>query len=495
MESSRNNRKKRQLGGKPVDFCCEHIGKYIGSSKRRITWRFGFTNVHAAGEGKCGVDLGVEEHEVVLIWSVTSNKIKVFWNKTNSSHLLREKRTTGKVHISWESRSGEKFQILAHESKPEKKTKSSSNTSQYDLLIDGVSLFSLVYVSALNPSVVVINDDAACSEVSEVLSETSEEDSSSSSGSDEGLTSCGFRLSMAGFKPSCYPLDKIVDDLTSPSLTNTLESLRPVVTSLIPNSRDMVSRAIINAFLEDNALIPSSLEMNWLGYSSSSSSSTISSMVQTDTHIEADTLYDTTEWMNLNVQCTPLPDIEEQKRAFLQKQMDIIFKHARYERLTENAATRILLNVATLLDVPISSSIQRDTLLIWDLKEIDVQTLTETMMIHEEFHEVGVTSNRRFAFCRFASERGPLRALAAADNGKLLINGKRPQLSLIQKPSLSSDRRRTISAPYQISDQVATTNCKPILTTRKSHQRNIISIDTLLYESPPFLRLVNDVVL
>mmetsp|Transcript_104 Transcript_104/g.118 ORF Transcript_104/g.118 Transcript_104/m.118 type:complete len:489 (-) Transcript_104:220-1686(-) len=488
MESSRNNRKKRQLGGKPVHFCCEHIGKYIGSSKRRITWRFGFTNVHAAGVG-----LGVEEHEVVLIWSVMSNKIKVFWNKTKISHLLREKRTAGKVHVSWESRSGEKFQILAHESKSEKKTKSSSNTSQYDLLVDGVSLFSFVHVSALNPSVVVIDDDAACSEVSEVLSETSEEDSSSS-GSDEGQTSCGFRLSMAGFKPSCYLLDEIVDDLTSPSLTNTLESLRPVVTSLIPNSRDMVSKAIINAFLEDNALIPSSLEMNWLGCSSSSSS-TISSMVQTDTQIEADTLYDTTEWMNLNVQCTPLPDVEEQKRVFLQKQMDIIFKHARYERLTENAATRILLNVATLLDVPISSSIQRDTLMISDLKEIDVQTLTETMMIHEEFHEVGVTSNRRFAFCRFASERGPLRALAAADNGKLLINGKRPQLSLIQKPSLSSDRRRTISAPYQISDQVATTNCKPILTTRKSHQRNIISIDTLICESPPFLRLVNDVVL
>lgn len=354
----------------------------------RITRRFGFTNLHAAGEGKYGVGFGVEEHEVVLIWSVISNKIKIFWNKTNISHLLREKRTVGKVHISWESRSGEKFQISAHESKPEKKKKSSSNTSQYDLLLDGVSLFSLAHVSALNPSV-VMTDDAACSEV---LSETSSD--SSSSRSDEGHISCGFRLSMAGFKPSCHPLDEIVDDLTSPSLTNTLESLRPVVTSLIPNSHDMASRAIINAFLEDDALLPSSLELDSLG--SSSSSSTISSMVQTDTQIEADTLYDTTEWINLNVQYAPHPDIEEQKRAFLQKQMDIIFKHARYERLTENGATRILLDVATLLDVPICSSTQRNTLMIRDQNEIDVDTLTETMMVHEEFHEVGVASNRRF---------------------------------------------------------------------------------------------------
>jgi len=298
---------------------------------------------------------------------------------------------------------------------------------------------------------------------------------------------------MAGFKPSCHPLDEIVDDLTSPSLTNTLESLRPVVTSLIPNSHDMASRAIINAFLEDDALLPSSLELDSLG--SSSSSSTISSMVQTDTQIEADTLYDTTEWINLNVQYAPHPDIEEQKRAFLQKQMDIIFKHARYERLTENGATRILLDVATLLDVPICSSTQRNTLMIRDQNEIDVDTLTETMMVHEEFHEVGVASNRRFAFCRFTSDRGPLRALAAADNGKILINGKQQQLSLIQKPSLSSVRRRTISAPYQISDQIATMISKPILTTRKSHQRNTISIDTLICEIPPFLRLVNDVVL
>jgi hypothetical protein len=380
--------------------------------------RFGFTNLHAAREGKF---CRGEEHEIILIWSVVSDKVRVFWNKNNISHLFREKRTGAAarkvVNISWESRSGVKFQISAHhESKnPGGGTKTSSNHSnrntpqlppQYDFLLDDISIFSLKHVSELNPYVISIDNTVGL----EILSETSLDSSSRSEGyiSDDPETlqllqhtpDTGLRLSMAGFNSSCEFNDVVMDDLASSSLTNTLESLRPVVTSLISNSEDMVSKAIINAFLEDDALVPhssSSLGLNSMIGSSSSSSSSISSMVKTDTQIEADTLYDTTEWVNFNVICAPRPDVEEQKRAFLQKQMDIIFMHARHERLTEEAASRILLDVATLLDVPVlSSSIQRDTLIIRDLKGIDADTLIATMMVHEELHEVGVASNRRF---------------------------------------------------------------------------------------------------
>jgi hypothetical protein len=310
-----------------------------------------------------------------------------------------------------------KFQISAHLESSSKntgggRTKTHSNTQppQYDFLLDGISIFSLKHVSELNPYVISIDNTVGL----EVLSETSLDSSSKSEGyiSDDPETlqmlqhhtpDSGLRLSMAGFNSSRTFDDVVMDDLASSSLTNTLESLRPVVTSLISNSEDMVSKAIINAFLEDDALAPhsssTSLKLNLSSTmgSSSSTSSSISSMVQTDTQIEADTLYDTTEWINFNVICAPRPDVEEQKRAFLQKQMDIIFMHARHERLTEAAASRILLDVATLLDVPIlSSSIQRDTLIIRDLTGIDAETLIATMMVHEELHEVGVASNRRF---------------------------------------------------------------------------------------------------
>lgn len=409
--------------------------------------RFGFTNLHAAGEGKF---CRGEEHEIILIWSVVSDKVRVFWNKNNISHLFREKRTGAAarkvVNISWESRSGVKFQISAHhESKnPGGGTKTSSNHSnrntpqpqpQYDLLLDDISIFSLKHVSELNPYVIPIDNtststtkaiatstttqllaSSAAARGLEVLSETSL-DSSIRSALTEGYISddpetlqlsqhttpdTGLRLSMAGFNSSCELDGVVMDDLTSSSLTNTLESLRPVVTSLISNSEDMVSKAIINAFLEVDDLVPhsssSSLRLNsMMELSPCSSSSSISSMIQTDTQIEADTLYDTSEWVNFNVICAPRPDVEEQKRAFLQKQMDIIFMHARHERLTEEAASRILVDVATLLDVPVlSSSIQRDTLIIRDLKGIDADTLIATMMVHEELHEVGVASNRRF---------------------------------------------------------------------------------------------------
>ena len=87
-------------------------------------------------------------------------------------------------------------------------------------------------------------------------------------------------------------------------------------------------------------------------------------------------------------------------------------------------------------------------------------------------------------FCRFASERGPLRALAAADQGTLTLSGSRPYVSLIQ--NLTMVGRPT---PLGCSSMPR----KPTFLRRKSHQRNTISIDTSIVESPPFLRLMNEI--
>ena len=95
------------------------------------------------------------------------------------------------------------------------------------------------------------------------------------------------------------------------------------------------------------------------------------------------------------------------------------------------------------------------------------------------------------ALCRFASEIGPLRALAAAEQGSLSVHGKQPKVSLIETRVLA-DRpelgRRAISTPCESSHSIQ----KPNLGRRRSHQRNILSIDTLITESPPFLRLINE---
>ena len=57
-----------------VDFQVTNIGKTIASSKRRIRFRFGFSDTNAIEGGLQGVECRGEEHEINLIWSVTGGR-------------------------------------------------------------------------------------------------------------------------------------------------------------------------------------------------------------------------------------------------------------------------------------------------------------------------------------------------------------------------------------------------------------------------------------
>mmetsp|Transcript_24461 Transcript_24461/g.40007 ORF Transcript_24461/g.40007 Transcript_24461/m.40007 type:complete len:537 (+) Transcript_24461:179-1789(+) len=461
-----------------LHFSCEHIGKYRSYTKRIIKWQFGFTNLQAAREGKRGVECRGEEHEVVLIWSVKSGKTRLFWNKINISHLFQDNRNTEAVTISWQSRSGETFQISAHESP-------TRFAPQYDFLLDGVSVFSLPHLSELDP--MIGTEHSGDPEVRTEATPDTRSEGACSMDYDtfQETPDVGFRLSMAGFAPSSHPADDLMDDLTSTCFTNLLESLRRTITSVIPDSEDMVSRAIVKALSEDRC--ESSSCSSSLG-----SSCTLDSLPLSAIQIEAEAIWETTEWINLNVQYAPRPDVEEQKREFLQKQMDTTFIHAHHDRLSEDEATRILSDVATLLGIPIRSPVPRDTMILKDIGvNTDPESLLASLMVYGEILEVGVAPGHRLAICRFATERGPLRALSAAEQGLLIIDETRPQVSLIEKP-LVSERpemlgRRALSTPAVSAHPLE----KPSLARRRSHHRNTVQIDTLISETP-FLRLVND---
>lgn len=93
------------------------------------------------------------------------------------------------------------------------------------------------------------------------------------------------------------------------------------------------------------------------------------------------------------------------------------------------------------------------------------------------------------AVCRFASETGALRALSAVNRGTLEIFGRTPKASLVERP-LPRKRpdlvnRRAISTP-----SLPVPIEKPSLGRRRSHQRNTITIDTLMSQSPQILELV-----
>jgi hypothetical protein len=429
----------------------------------------------------------------------------VFWNRINISHFSPEKRYAEKIDISWESRSGERFRIEAFESP-------SVFGPQYDFLLDNTSIFSRSHISELTPRVPV-GDRMDTSVRSDSEDDTLTEGTTESN--DVPIQNLGFRLSMAGFAPPGEQQDGLVDDLTPTSFTNVLESLRRSVTELVPNSEDMVSRAIIGALSEDQ------FESNC--YSRQSTSSLES--VPTAMEIEANAILDTTDWINLNVQYAPRPDVEYQKRAFMQKQMASVFMNALHGHLEEASAARILSDIATLLGLTANTIIPRDTVILSDLdKSTYSESLIVALCVYGEIREVAIATGHRggklfaglsivhqnlpgqhilfelslclswllVALCRFSSESGPLRALVAAERGLLSINGKRPKLYLLEK-RLLVDRpdlgRRSISTPWcGISPAIP----KPSFGRRRSHNRNTLSIDTLISETPPFLLLVNE---
>mmetsp|Transcript_14090 Transcript_14090/g.33864 ORF Transcript_14090/g.33864 Transcript_14090/m.33864 type:complete len:693 (+) Transcript_14090:343-2421(+) len=509
-----------------LHFSCQHVGKYRRSTKRRLEWKFGFTNLQAAREGKSGVDCRGEEHEIQLIWSVLSGKIRVYWNKSDITHLFRESREEHRerVDISWEARSGATFQILARDDHPsddvldgqqQQETAvapppiSSSTHSQspshrqYDLLVDGQSFFSFSHISDLVfPTTEII--DMHTFESLEGPGHKAEErsDDASSLGydvrdacfaRDPEVDNLGLRLSMAGFvsppeQTKEGGLDDLFmdDDLTSPSMSNTLESLRARIIEMIPFADTMLSRSLVLALSED---------ISDSGHSLDSSSSSFGSSIvpSTNIQIEAEILRDAVDWINNNVQCAPRPDVEDQKRDFLQRQMDTVFLNARNERLSLDSAARVLCDVATLLDLRLTAEVPKDTLILSGLDKksnhaITTESLIDSLCKYGDLKEVGIAKGQWFAVCRFACETGPLRALSAVGRGVFDIFGQTPKVNLVERPLLLRKKpdmigRRAVSTP-------SVALAKPSLGRRRSHQRNTITMDSLMSQSPQILEVV-----
>lgn len=81
-----------------LDFSVQDMGRRIASSKRKITWRFGFPNNEAIERGLVGEACRGEEHEVALVWSVQSGKRYIFHNGVE---LHYAQGRANKVDHSW----------------------------------------------------------------------------------------------------------------------------------------------------------------------------------------------------------------------------------------------------------------------------------------------------------------------------------------------------------------------------------------------------------
>jgi hypothetical protein len=105
--------------------------------------RFGFPNREALAEGRSGMDCRGEEHDVVIIWSVTSGKRQVLMD---GKEIHYSATRTGVIDHSWSSKGNHVIKVVAHAAPP---LSASPGFRQYDLFIDGQSFFNMPKVYEL----------------------------------------------------------------------------------------------------------------------------------------------------------------------------------------------------------------------------------------------------------------------------------------------------------------------------------------------------------
>jgi hypothetical protein len=139
-----------------IDVQTTKKGKMFAGTKRRICWKFGFSDRDSVRRGLSGTDCRGEEHEVVFVWSLTSGK-KFVLADGHEVHWSKQSPITEKFEGGWEcswqsEMAGKKrlLRVVAPSSPLFEKRKTNKNSSvadssfcNFDLLIDGVSFSKL----------------------------------------------------------------------------------------------------------------------------------------------------------------------------------------------------------------------------------------------------------------------------------------------------------------------------------------------------------------
>jgi hypothetical protein len=122
-----------------IDFANVAAGKTIAATKRRVRFRFGFSDLPALEEGKVGVDCRGEEHEVVVVISALSGKRHVYADG-HEVHFSYGNRTDSTFETSWTMKGGHLVKVRGHVALPLFET---PGFRQFDLTIDGLSYFAM----------------------------------------------------------------------------------------------------------------------------------------------------------------------------------------------------------------------------------------------------------------------------------------------------------------------------------------------------------------
>ena len=124
-----------------VDCLTQNKGKRFAATKRRVRWRFGFSNRDAIERGLTGTDCRGAEHEVVFVWSLTSGK-QLILADGHEVHWSKSPKHKGKFEFTWNMNGNHEMKVVAHASLFSRR-KNAENSDQFDLLIDGLSFWNM----------------------------------------------------------------------------------------------------------------------------------------------------------------------------------------------------------------------------------------------------------------------------------------------------------------------------------------------------------------
>jgi hypothetical protein len=123
------------------------IGKNIASTKRKVQWKFGISDGKAIVMGKNGAECRGDEHEVVMIWSITSCKCNILYDN-KEVYVMISKRMEMSIEAAWAIEgTGHIMKVIAHAVKPF--SAEAGKFRQFDLQLDGMSFFDMPQIYEL----------------------------------------------------------------------------------------------------------------------------------------------------------------------------------------------------------------------------------------------------------------------------------------------------------------------------------------------------------
>jgi hypothetical protein len=388
------------------------------------------------------------EHHVELVWSKQQNgkqQRRLYCNKiliTATAAATKDPCRNdqgGMVVYAWKLESGENLQILANRV-------CDDDTNPYQLLVNGVNFFDLPRVCELGrqpESPAIIQQH---SEVETTIQETPDDtDAKIAHGRDDELemvlsSTLGFRLSMAGFRSSTSSTNnnQIEDELHSAFYTSVIESLRSRITTFLPQTEEMVSRAIINAFFAD---------------AHSSDSLSLNSFDETSPmQVEADCLWEAHRWKTLHMHCFLSLEVHESTLRFMQTIVDDIFMRVRNEELDAMQAARVVHSVGAMLELKFAADIANDSVVLSGLET--GATSEDLHRFFELFGRVDSIAFARatcsFALCRFKKDVSPVSVAKTFQSDEFTFGREKPSILIMLDNRFASDK--VVGESYSVTE-------------------------------------------